>query len=88
MQSYVDRIQPQLAQHMRAQEAWLRELTGLAARLAAVQPPAFAAWLGVVAAAPDSEWQRTREAVVDHARAWQRLFAHCGIEPIPGLGQD
>lgn len=87
---YVERIQPDIARRMRAQEAWLRELERLSTRLADVRPPAFTRWYRAVLAAdvPGSEWQRTRQAVIDHAEAWQHLFAGCGIEPFPGLGQD
>lgn len=85
---YVEQIQPELARRMRRQEAWLTELERLGGRLAPVQPAAFTRWLDALALAPDSEWQRTRRAVVAHAEAWQALFAHCGIEPGPGLGQD
>jgi hypothetical protein len=87
---YVDRIQPELALRMRVQEAWIAELERLGARLDEVQPAPYRAWFAAVLAPgqPGSEWQRTRDAVLHHAQAWQRLFAHCGIEPGAGVGQD
>jgi hypothetical protein len=88
MKFYVAELQPELARRMQGQGAWILELQRLAERLGPVQPPAFSAWFETVLSAPDSEWQRTRRAVVTHARAWQRTFARCGIEPIPGLRQD
>ena len=90
MKFYVERIQPEMAGRMRRQEAWIYAMHRLRGRLAAVSPPAFDAWYRDVLAPDraDSEWRRTRAAIVDHARAWQRLFRHCGIEPLPGLGQD
>lgn len=86
---YVQRVQPELATRMRRHEAWIVELERLAERLAAVRPDAFEGWYRAVLARddPGSEWSRTRRAVVSHAEAWQRLLAHCGIEPAPGLGQ-
>jgi hypothetical protein len=85
---YVEQIQPDLAEQMGRQRAWLDELTRLAARFPAVRPAVFDRWFRAVAAGPDSEWQRTRTAVVAHAEAWQRLFAHCGLEPVPGVAED
>ncbi len=86
---YVGRLQPELARRMRVHEAWVRELERLSRRLARVQPPAFARWFDqVLAPGGGSEWQRTREAVVAHARSWQRVFAFCGVEPGTGLSQD
>lgn len=90
MKFYVERIQPDMAVRMRRHEAWIDALDRLRERLGPVAPPAFDAWYDAVLA-PDtlrSEWRRTRAAVVDHAEAWQGLFSHCGIEPLPGLGQD
>jgi hypothetical protein len=87
---YVARIQPELARRMAEHEGWILELERLSARLRDVQPPAYRAWFRAVLspARADSEWRRTRLAVVAHAEAWQALFAHCSIEPLPGLGQD
>ncbi|MEQ8857588.1 MAG: DUF3080 family protein [Pseudomonadales bacterium] len=87
---YVDRIQPDLAARMRRDEAWIVELERLAQRLAAVRPAAYRQWFDQVLApgSATSEWRRTRQSVIDHARAWQALFEFCGIEPGGGVGQD
>lgn len=87
---YVEQIQPRLARNLREHEAWIMALQHLVQRVDAVSPEAFAVWFDQVLS-PDnanSEWRRTQQAVVDHARAWQRVFTHCGIDPISGLGQD
>jgi hypothetical protein len=86
---YIEQIQPELALSMRAQEAWIAELERLADRLDAVQPGAYRAWFSEVLAPgqPGSEWRRTQASVLNHAQAWQRLFAHCGIEPGAGVRQ-
>lgn len=88
MKFYVNQIQPELARGMQSHSAWIRELERLNERLAVVAPPPYSEWFETVISGPHSEWQRTRDVVVAHAQAWQRLFAHCGIEPVPGLGQD
>ncbi|HEX7037101.1 MAG TPA: DUF3080 family protein [Pseudomonadales bacterium] len=87
---YIGHIQPDLAVAMSEHEQWIVELGRLGERLDPVLPDAYRAWYRAVLApeAPESEWQRTRAAVVRHARAWQRLFTHCHVEPVSGLSQD
>jgi hypothetical protein len=87
---YIEQIQPELARRMGQHQAWVVELERLSGRLQRVQPPAYRTWFRAVVSPvdADSEWRRTRDAVLTHAQAWQRLFAHCGIEPGSGLGQD
>lgn len=86
---YVEVIQPELAVGMREHEAWIAELQRLSERLEAVQPDAWRAWFDAVLAPeqPASEWRRTQVSVLNHARAWQEIFAHCGIEPGAAVGQ-
>jgi hypothetical protein len=86
---YVEQIQPELAMGMRAHEAWIAELERLAGHLDAVAPAAYRTWFAEVLAPgqPGSEWRRTQASVLNHAQAWQRLFAHCGIEPGAGVRQ-
>jgi hypothetical protein len=87
---YIEGLQPRLAAEMRGQEAWIRELAALLARLEPVAGAAFADWYGA-ALAPQSarsEWSRTQAAVLVHARAWQRLFSTCGLDPAAAVRQD
>jgi len=67
-----------------------RALAALAARLETVARPAFVDWYAHVLAprAPGSEWSRTRRAVVEHARGWQRLLETCGIDPRAAVLHD
>ncbi len=87
---YADRVQPLLARRMAEQEAWVTELSRLSRRLGDVAPAAWRTWYRAVLSPDrgDSEWQRTRRAVLDHVDAWKHVFAYCGIEPMPGLRQD
>lgn len=87
---YIERIQPRLAAEMRAHEDWVRGLEALSMRLDAVATPAYRDWFDAVLAptTPGSEWRRTQQAVVEHARAWQDLFDACGLDPRTALGQD
>jgi hypothetical protein len=86
---YVEQIQPALALDMRRDRAWIDALGRLLARLGDTPPPAFLDWYRSTLSPTSalSEWRRTQVAVVDHARAWQALFADCGIEPGAGVGQ-
>lgn len=87
---YVEQIQPELAREMGRHAAWIEEIERLTGALGPVVPEPFQQWYAAVLdpAEPGSEWQRTRLAVTDHARAWQRLLAACGIEPGAGVRQD
>ncbi|MEZ5558145.1 MAG: DUF3080 family protein [Pseudomonadales bacterium] len=86
---YVEAIQAPAAQRLRVQAVWVRQLAELVARLPAAQRGPFAAWYAgsLDPADADSEWSRTHAAILEHARAWQRLFAGCGLEPAPPLRQ-
>ena len=70
--------------------AYLAEVERLSERLRAVQPDEYRVWFRAVAAADhaESEWRRTRAAVLAHVQAWKTVFSHCNVEPVPGLGQD
>lgn len=87
---YVEQIQPELAREMGRHAAWIDEIERLIEALGLVVPDAYQRWHAAVLDPADaaSEWQRTRWAVTDHARAWQRLLAACGIEPGAGVRQD
>lgn len=87
---YVERIQPELAVAMAEHERWIAELDRLGERLEPVLPDTYRSWYRAVldAEVPGSEWHRTRAAVLRHAQAWQRLFAHCRVEPGSGLSHD
>jgi len=87
---YIGEIQPRLAAEMRSHDAWVREFAALAARLDEVAGSAFEAWYAATLApqASGSEWRRTQEAVLEHARAWQRLFGACGLDPAAAVRQD
>jgi hypothetical protein len=87
---YLGELQPRLAEAMGAQEDWVRELADFTTELADVATPAFRDWFAHVLnpADPSSEWRRTRQSVVAHAQAWQRLFDACGIDPRALVRQD
>jgi hypothetical protein len=90
MKLYVQQIQPELARRLGEHEGWLVEVARLSHRLRPVQPAAYRNWFRVVLSPhrPESEWRRTRQAVVAHAEAWKALFANCNVEPVAALRQD
>jgi hypothetical protein len=87
---YVEGLQPRLAARMRADEAWIVAMDGLVRRLEPSVAPAFRDWFAHVLdpQVSGSEWSRTRAAVLAHARAWQHVFATCGIDPRSAVRHD
>lgn len=80
---YVGALQPMLAASQQRDAAWVDALNALGEALLPVAPQAFLEWRAEVVdpGNPQSEWARTRQAVVAHAKAWQQLFAACAIDP-------
>lgn len=80
---YLGALQPLLAESQRRDAAWIEALGVLLDALRPVAPHVFLGWHADVLDADnaDSEWARTRQSVVRHAKAWQQLFATCAIDP-------
>jgi hypothetical protein len=87
---YVDGLQPRLVARMRADADWIAALDRLVRRIEPLAPPAFRDWFTHALDPEDdrSEWRRTRASVLAHARAWQQVFATCGIDPRSAVRQD
>ncbi len=86
---YVNALQPGIARrHVSDRDA----VAGVAALVGLFRgdvPGEFAVWYAQVLAPeePGSEWSRLASARLEHAAAWNRLFARCGVDPARGLAQ-
>lgn len=78
---YVGQEQPGLARLMQEDATWVNAFADLYAQLHRHAPAALQIWYrGVLdPGVADSHWQRTRAAFPAHARAWQALADHCGM---------
>lgn len=76
---YVGEIQPYMAQLQRLGQPWEQSISTLAE--APGLPPATAEYLQVLAAGPDSLWQRYQRQLAAHSQAWQDVLGACQLRP-------
>ena len=79
---YVGLWQVEFARLLSADESWLTALARSVDLLQTATPLEFSSWYNATLNSHEmnSEWQRTRQAVTDHVKAWQGLFEQCGID--------
>ncbi|MGI9324134.1 MAG: DUF3080 family protein [Pseudomonadales bacterium] len=78
---YGAELQPTLAARMADDGAWVSALAALVAVNAAVAPDAFNHWYTQTLdpQSPNSYWLQSKGAFKEHAEAWRRLAAQCGL---------
>ncbi|GAA3580689.1 DUF3080 domain-containing protein [Marinobacter sp. CA1] len=80
---FAGEVQPYLAQVRQRRDQLLEPLAQMATLQSAVMPPAFRQWHQRVLDPqhPDGLWRAFDQAIVEHARSWQRLLEQCGLAP-------
>jgi hypothetical protein len=79
---YVGAWQMEFSRLLSADERWLSGLARSVDLLQTSAPVEFLQWYNntLNSGSLRSEWQQTRQAVIDHVQAWQGLFEQCGID--------
>lgn len=76
---YAGEIQPYMAQIQRLGQPWEQSIAALAG-ISSI-PPATEDYLRVLAAGPDSLWQRYQRQLTAHSQAWQEVLGACQLRP-------
>jgi hypothetical protein len=86
---YVDALQPGIARRHGTDRDAVAAVAALVGLFGGDVPGEFAVWYGQVLAPEPrrSEWSRLASVRLEHAAAWNRLFARCGVDPARGLAQ-
>jgi hypothetical protein len=86
---YVDALQPGIARRHGTDRDAVAAVAALVELFGGDVPGEFAVWYGqVLAPEPQrSEWSRLASVRLEHAAAWNSLFARCGVDPARGLAQ-
>ena len=79
---YVQSLQPELNRVLGNDRVWIDALAEIHRRFDTVAPASWADFyrLTLDPNSPDSEWNRTRLSITQHAEAWQQVFNQCGVD--------